>query len=303
MSTSKGIVLAGGRGTRLGPVTAGVSKQLLPLYDKPMIYYPLATLMAAGIRDICIIINESDRQSFYKVLGSGEKFGVHFTYIAQPNPEGIPQAFTLAADFIGEDSVCLILGDNLLIGSGLGRNLRNIETSSGAHIFLYQVENPQDYGNVKLSPEGGISEILEKPIKPESKFAIPGLYFVDKSAIEKSRKLVKSKRGEYEIVELLKDYLKDGELTFTPLSRGTVWMDTGTTENLFLAGEYIRIIQNRQATQIGCLEEIAVMNGWLSATELQSLEVFEGNSRYSEYIREIVRNGLGAEPLINVVTH
>ena len=279
MSTSKGIVLAGGRGTRLGPVTAGVSKQLLPLYDKPMIYYPLATLMAAGIRDICIIINESDRQSFYKVLGSGEKFGVHFTYIAQPNPEGIPQAFTLAADFIGEDSVCLILGDNLLIGSGLGRNLRNIETISG------------------------ISEILEKPIKPESKFAIPGLYFVDKSAIEKSRKLVKSKRGEYEIVELLKDYLKDGELTFTPLSRGTVWMDTGTTENLFLAGEYIRIIQNRQATQIGCLEEIAVMNGWLSATELQSLEVFEGNSRYSEYIREIVRNGLGAEPLVNVVTH
>ena len=195
------------------------------------------------------------------------------------------------------------MGDNLLIGSGLGRNLRNIETISGAHIFLYQVENPQDYGNVKLSPEGGISEILEKPIKPESKFAIPGLYFVDKSAIEKSRKLVKSKRGEYEIVELLKDYLKDGELTFTPLSRGTVWMDTGTTENLFLAGEYIRIIQNRQATQIGCLEEIAVMNGWLSATELQSLEVFEGNSRYSEYIREIVRNGLGAEPLVNVVTH
>lgn len=303
MSTNKGIILAGGRGTRLDPVTLGVSKQLLPLYDKPTIYYPLATLMAAGIRDICIIINESDRESFFKVLGNGEKFGIYLTYIAQPNPEGIPQAFTLAADFIGQESVCLILGDNLLIGSGLGRNLRNIENKSGAHIFLYQVENPQDYGNVKLTPEGRISEILEKPSKPESKFAIPGLYFFDQFAIEKSKKLVKSKRGEYEIVELLKEYLNEDQLTFTPLSRGTVWMDTGTTEDLFLASEYIRIIQKRQATQIGCLEEIAVINGWLSLAEIQNLEIFKGKSPYSDYIREIVSNGLGAEPLISVVTH
>ena len=303
MSTSKGIILAGGRGTRLGPVTAGVSKQLLPLYDKPMIYYPLATLMAAGIREICIIINESDRQSFLNVLGDGERFGVHLTYVVQPIPEGIPQAFTLAAEFIGEESVCLILGDNLLIGSGLGRSLRNVGTNGGAHIFLYQVENPQDYGNVKLTAAGGISEILEKPSKPESKYAIPGLYFMDNLAIEKSKKLVKSKRGEYEIVELLKDYLNEGKLTFTPLSRGTVWMDTGTTENLFLASEYIRIIQNRQATQIACLEEIAVINGWLDLSELKELEIFQGKSPYSEYVREIVRNGLGAEPFLNVVNH
>jgi glucose-1-phosphate thymidylyltransferase len=299
MVKTKGIILAGGRGTRLSPVTLGVSKQLLPLYDKPMIYYPLATLMAAGIRDICIIVNSSDLESFTKVLGDGTRFGVVLTYIIQPKPEGIPQAFTLAEEFIGQDNICLMLGDNLLIGTGLGRNLGSLEGKIGAHIFLYQVENPQNYGNVQLTSEGQIAEIVEKPREPKSRFAIPGLYFVDNTAIVKSKNLTKSSRGEFEIVDLLKEYLREKKLAFTPLARGTVWMDTGSPEDLFSAGEYVRIIQKRQGTQIACLEEIALLNGWMTIQNLQGLEACQGSSPYSEYIRTLIHNGINVEPLLN----
>jgi glucose-1-phosphate thymidylyltransferase len=301
MKKTKGIILAGGRGTRLSPITLGVSKQLLPLYDKPMIYYPLATLMAAGIRDICIIVNSSDRENFRSALGDGTRFGISLTYIIQPNPEGIPQAFVLAEDFIGHDNICLMLGDNLLVGTGLGRNLGSLEGISGAHIFLYQVENPQNYGNVQLTTDGKIAEIIEKPSEPKSKFAIPGLYFVDNSAIEKSKNLRKSSRGEFEVVDLLKEYLVEKKLAFTPLARGTVWMDTGSPEDLFSASEYVRIIQKRQGTQIACLEEIALLKGWMSIQSLEALEVYKGTSSYSEYLRSLVQNGINVEPLINEV--
>jgi glucose-1-phosphate thymidylyltransferase len=295
----KGVILAGGKGTRLGPLTLGVSKQLLPLFDKPMIYYPLATLMAAGIRQVCIIVNPHDLETFVSVLGNGSAFGVSIVYKIQPEPEGIPQALSIAEEFIGGDDVVLVLGDNLLIGSGLGRSLRNISGLNGAHIFLYQVENPQDYGNVKINSEGKIEKIVEKPAQPFSKFAIPGLYFFANSAVEKSKKLEKSSRGEYEIVDLLNEYLVENTLTFTPLVRGTVWLDTGTPEDLFLAGEYVRIIQKRQGTQVACLEEISILNGWLKLKDLENSSMINQNSQYGKYLRSLIHDGLVFEPLVH----
>ena len=298
-SSRKGVILACGKGTRLGPLTRGISKQLLPLFDKPMIYYPLATLMAAGIRQVCIIVNSHDLDTFVSVLGDGSTFGISIIYKVQPEPEGIPQALSIAEEFIGGDEVVLILGDNLLIGTGLGRSLRNISNLNGAHIFLYQVENPQDYGNVKINSEGKIEKIVEKPSKPFSKFAIPGLYFFANSAVEKSKKLQKSPRGEYEIVDLLNEYLGENSLTFTPLVRGTVWLDTGTPEDLFSAGEYVRIVQKRQGTQVACLEEIAILNGWIKLKDLEESSIINQNSHYGKYLRSLIHDGLVFEPLVH----
>jgi glucose-1-phosphate thymidylyltransferase len=295
----KGIILAGGRGTRLGPLTLGVSKQLLPLFDKPMIYYPLATLMAAGIRQVCIIVNSRDLDTFMSVLGDGSTFGISIVFKIQPEPEGIPQALSIAEDFIGGDDVVLVLGDNLLIGTGLGRSLKNVSSLNGAHIFLYQVENPQDYGNVLINSEGRIEKIVEKPSQPLSKFAIPGLYFFANSAVEKSKKLKKSSRGEYEIVDLLNEYLIENTLTFTPLVRGTVWLDTGTPEDLFLAGEYVRIIQKRQGTQVACLEEISILNGWITLKDLNKSPRINQNSDYGKYLRDLIQDGVDFEPLVH----
>lgn len=295
----KGIILAGGKGTRLGPLTLGVSKQLLPLFDKPMIYYPLATLMAAGIRQVCIIVNSRDLDTFISVLGDGSTYGISIEFKIQPEPEGIPQALSIAEDFIGGDDVVLVLGDNLLIGTGLGRSLKNVSSLNGAHIFLYQVENPQDYGNVLINSEGRIEKIVEKPSQPLSKFAIPGLYFFANSAVEKSKKLKKSSRGEYEIVDLLNEYLIENALTFTPLVRGTVWLDTGTPEDLFLAGEYVRIIQKRQGTQVACLEEISILNGWMTLKDLNKSPRINQNSDYGKYLRDLIQYGVDFEPLVH----
>lgn len=297
-SSRKGIILAGGKGTRLGPLTFGVSKQLLPLFDKPMIYYPLATLMAAGINQICVIVNPQDLATFETVLGDGSSFGISLTYKVQPEPEGIPQALSIAEDFIGDDDIVLILGDNLLIGTGLGRSLRNVSNPNGAHIFLYQVENPQDYGNVEINSEGQIKRIIEKPSQPFSKYVIPGLYFFANSAVEKSKGLSKSPRGEYEIVDLLNQYLSEESLTFTPLVRGTVWLDTGTPEDLFLAGEYVRIVQKRQGMKVACLEEISILNGWLTLKDLEQSSIINQNSPYALYLRNLIHDGHMFEPLI-----
>jgi len=293
--SSKGIVLAGGLGSRLGLLSQVVGKQLLPVYDKPMIYYPIATLMAAGVRHICIVTNSEEEHIFRKILGDGSQLGMRFEYVKQPSPDGLPQAFVLCEKFIGDDDPCLILGDNLFVGAGLGRNLRKVE-SRGAHIFLYQVESPEKYGNVGFSKEGAINEIVEKPTKPLSRFAIPGLYFFDNSVIQRAKSLQKSSRGEFEIVDLLKQYLAEESLGYTPLSRGTVWLDTGTPEDLFLASEYVRIIQKRQGTFVACLEEIALRNNWIDTSDIQEMSIFHGKSAYSQYLRNIVEYGIPMEP-------
>jgi glucose-1-phosphate thymidylyltransferase len=283
----KGIILAGGLGSRLAPITDAVSKQLLPLYDKPMIYYPLTTLMSAGISDICVIVNPDQESGFRKVLQDGSQWGINLTFLHQGSPEGLPQAYTLAEKFLSGKNSCLVLGDNLLVGSGLGRNLSNLPSTLGANIFLYEVDDPKKYGNVELDKEQRIVEIVEKPDIPLSPYAIPGIYLLDGTACDRAKLLKKSKRNEFEMVDLLKSYLLENQLQHKILSRGTAWLDTGSPEDLYSASEFVRIIQKRQGNFIGCPEEVALRNHWITPEQLQKSIYFHINSEYGNYLRSL----------------
>ena len=285
---TKGIVLAGGTGSRLFPATLGLSKQLLSVYDKPMIYYPLATLMSAGIRSICVIVNEPEVELFKKLLNDGSQWGIKIEFCIQESPEGIPQAFTIAEKFLDGNNVALILGDNLFIGHGLGRSLAKVISPNGAHIFLYEVERPENYGVPVFDENMKITKLTEKPENPKQNLAVPGLYFFDHTVVDRARKLKKSKRGEYEIVDLLQSYADEERLTYTELSRGTAWLDTGTPEDLFNAGEFVRVIQQRQGSFIACLEEIAYRNGWISFEILTSQQKKMEKSPYGSYLHRLI---------------
>ena len=282
----KGIVLAGGTGSRLWPITQSVSKQLLPVYDKPMIYYPVSTLMLAGIRDILIITAPQDRNAFEKLLGDGSQFGISLTYAVQEKPEGLAQAFIIAEEFLAGDQSVLILGDNIFHGVGLGSNLQNLSTK-GARIFTYEVVNPQDYGVVVLNTEGEAIHIEEKPQKPLSKLAVTGLYIVDGTAPDRARSIRPSKRGELEITSLLESYMAESRLDVTQLSRGTAWLDTGNPMALSDASAFVRIIEERTGLKIACLEEIAYLKGWITQETLDLQIQKYSRSSYGLYLSSI----------------
>ncbi len=279
---TKGIILAGGKGTRLYPMTYTFSKQLQPVYDKPMIYYPLATLMLAGIRDILIISTPQDTPNFIRLLGDGSQWGVNLEYIVQPNPGGLPQAFILGEDFIGNDQVCLILGDNLFYGK-LNFLRDGIKNNIGGTIFAYRVENPEAYGVVEFNRENKVISIEEKPVKPKSNFAIPGLYIFDSEAAKRSNELKPSARGEVEITDLHKSYMNDSKLRVEMIGRGIAWLDTGTPDSLNDASDFIRAIEKRQGTKIACLEEIALMQNFLSRDEYADVVKKLPNCDYRHY--------------------
>ena len=283
---AKGIILAGGHGTRLFPLTAVTSKQLLPVYDKPMIYYPLANLMSAGIREILIITSPESRNQFEVLLGNGSQWGIQISFCTQEKPEGIPQAFLLAEKFLSGSKSVLMLGDNVLVGSGLGRKLSLIANDPGCHIFAYEVEDPTKYGNIRFRKDGSVKDVVEKPKKPVSRFAVPGLYFFDETAPDQAKVLKKSKRGEFEVTELINYYAKKDSLKVSQLSRGTVWIDTGNARDLALAAEYIRVLQQRQGTYIACLEEIALRAGWIDEKTLQEFQP-RIKSEYVNYVRSL----------------
>lgn len=293
---NSGIILAGGMGTRLSPVTSVTSKQLLPVYDKPMIYYPLATLMLAGVVDFIIVVKPEDRIQFENLLGNGDRFGVSIRYVEQKFPGGIPEAFLLTEHLFGGRNVFLILGDNLFVGGGVGRDLMKGHDFKGARIFCYEVENPSLYGNLKLGINNKIVDIIEKPNIPYSRYAVTGLYCFDSRVFEFSKSLKRSSRNELEITDLLKLYLKDGSLENSILSRGTAWLDTGNFEDLFSAAEYVRIIQKRQGAYIACLEEIALRLGLIFPESLSVKETSEINSDYGRYLKRILEEGLSIEP-------
>lgn len=282
----KGIVLAGGFGTRLAPLTTAFSKQLLPVYDKPMIMYPIATLMAAGIREIAVITTAKDKHLFKTLLGSGLRFGVEFHFLIQSEPRGIPEAFLISEEFIGRDSVALILGDNVFHGSGLGRDLAKYRNVVGANIFAYRVGNPSEYGVIEFDSEGKVISIEEKPSSPKSNYAIPGLYFFDYRVCSLSRNLKPSVRGELEIVDVLQAYRETSELSVSILPRGTAWLDTGSPETLLDAGNFVRVIQSRQGIQIASLEEIAWRQGWISREEMIDSARY-GTSSYRNYLANL----------------
>ncbi len=280
----KGIILAGGTGSRLWPITMGVSKQLLPVYDKPMIHYPLATLMAAGLREILIITTPEDSESFSRLLGDGSAWGMNIQYAVQPRPEGLAQAFLIAEDFLAGDQAALILGDNLFYGPSLGRKLAQSTTQVGAHVFAYEVANPSEYGVVEFDDNGVVLSVEEKPVAPKSHYAIPGLYFYDETVVEVAKSIQPSARGELEITSVNDHYLKAGSLTVTVLERGTAWLDTGTFRSLQDAGEFVRVMEDRTGTKVGCVEEIAWRNGWITADELAALAQPLLKSGYGEYL-------------------
>jgi glucose-1-phosphate thymidylyltransferase len=280
----RGIVLAGGTGSRLWPITKAVSKQLMPVFDKPMIYYPLSTLILAGIRDVLIITTPADQPQFVNLLGDGSQFGIHLEYATQPRPEGIAQAFVIGADFLGDESVALILGDNIFHGVGLGRKLAQRDHLKGGRVFAYPVANPQDYGVVDFDADGRVLSIEEKPAKPKSRYAVPGLYFYDNRVVDIARGLTPSGRGELEITAVNDEYLRLGELTVTVLDRGTAWLDTGTVTSLMQAAEYVRVIEERQGMKIGCLEEAAWQAGFIDDEQLGALAEPLRKSGYGQYL-------------------
>lgn len=280
----KGIILAGGSGTRLHPLTLAVSKQLMPVYDKPMIYYPLSTLMAAGIRDVLIISTPHDLPHFRKLLGDGQRLGCSFSYAEQPVPNGLAQAFVIGREFVGKDSVALILGDNIFHGSGLGTKLMDHVKVEGGLVFAYRVSDPERYGVVEFDDKLNAKSIEEKPAKPKSNFAVPGLYFYDNSVLDVAANLKPSARGEYEITDVNREYLRQGRLKVNVLDRGTAWLDTGTFESLMQAGQYVQVIEERQGRRIGCIEEVAFRRGFIDAAQLKSIAEPLRKSGYGEYL-------------------
>ncbi len=286
----KGIILAGGSGTRLYPLTIAVSKQLMPVYDKPMIYYPLSTLMLAGINEILIITTPEDQPAFKKLLGDGSAIGCRFEYVIQPKPEGLAQAFILGADFIGKDPVALVLGDNIFYGSGMGTLLRNKVNPDGAVVFAYQVHDPERYGVVEFDKNFRVLSIEEKPTQPKSNYAVPGLYFYDNDVVAISKAIKPSPRGELEITDVNKVYLENGKLEVGVLDRGTAWLDTGTFDSLIEAGEFIEVIEKRQGLKIGCIEEIAYRNGWIDDAQMEKLSDLYKKSGYGGYLRKLIGN-------------
>lgn len=284
----KGIVLAGGTGSRLWPITRTVSKQLLPVYDKPMIFYPIATLMLAGIREILVITTPEDHVAFKSLLGSGEDYGVNFTYAIQPEPKGLAQALLIGEGFLAGESCLMVLGDNIFHGVGLGNELAHSLPQHGAHIFTYEVANPSEYGVLGLDQDRLPNSITEKPNNPISNLAITGLYYFDKRCSSIAADVVPSHRGELEITSVLNYYLEQNELTYTPLSRGTAWLDTGNPNSLHDAATFIRVIEDRTGLKIGCLEEIAWRNGWKDSQSILNRISKFGNSSYYEYLRRII---------------
>jgi glucose-1-phosphate thymidylyltransferase len=287
----RGIILAGGAGTRLYPITMGVSKQLLPVYDKPMIYYPLSTLILAGIRDIQVITTASDAPAFERVLGDGSAFGIDISYAVQDQPQGLAQAFVISADHIGSDAVALALGDNIFYGPGLGTNLRRFQNLSGGAIFAYRVANPSAYGVVEFDDNGVALSIEEKPEKPKSKYAVPGLYFYDNDVIEIARGLKPSARGEYEITDINRTYLEQGRLAVQVLARGTAWLDTGTFESLADAGDYVRTLERRQGLKVSVPEEVAWRMGFIDDDQLAERAQSVLKSGYGSYLLQLLEQG------------
>lgn len=287
----KGIILAGGSGTRLHPITIGISKQLIPVYDKPMVYYPLSTLMLAGIRDILIITTPHDAEQFERLLGDGSQFGVNLTFAQQPSPDGLAQAFVIGADFIGDDKVALVLGDNLLYGPGLGTQLKRYTDVEGGAVFAYWVAEPNAYGVVEFDADGRAVSLEEKPAQPKSNYAVPGLYFYDNDVVEIARTLEPSARGEYEITDINRAYLERGGLQVEVLPRGTAWLDTGTFDQMSDAGDYVRTMERRTGLRIGVPEEVAWRQGFLSDDELRDRATKLVKSGYGTYLLETLERG------------
>jgi glucose-1-phosphate thymidylyltransferase len=292
----RGIILAGGSGTRLYPITRGISKQIMPVYDKPMIYYPLSTLMMAGIRQVLVITTPEDRSQFEHLLGDGTELGIEISYAVQPRPEGLAQAFIIGADFIGAESVALVLGDNIFYGAGLGRSLRHNNDVEGGRVFAYRVANPTAYGVVEFAEDGTVVSIEEKPARPRSRYAVPGLYFYDNDVVGIAANLKPSDRGELEITSVNAEYLRRGALHVTVLDRGTAWLDTGTFESLMQAAAFVQVVEERQGIKIGCIEEVAYREGYIDEAQLRALAEPLRKSGYGEYLLELLNDPEGRRP-------
>jgi glucose-1-phosphate thymidylyltransferase len=287
----KGIILAGGSGTRLHPITRAISKQLMPVYDKPMVYYPLSTLMMAGIRETLVITTPEDLEQFRRLLGDGSQWGIEISYAVQPRPEGLAQAFVIGADFIGSDTVALVLGDNIFHGTGLGTSLSQRTDVRGGHIFAYHVSDPTSYGVVEFDEDGTVLSIEEKPERPRSDYAVPGLYFYDNDVVDIAGSLTPSARGELEITAVNDAYLRRGDLMVTVLPRGTAWLDTGTFEGLMDASQFVSVVEARQGYKIGCVEEVAWHQGWIDDDMLRRLGDAQLKSGYGAYLHSCLARG------------